>query len=83
MEPGTLVKLNINKIPLSRYCTMVHNQNRSFTIYPEHIGMYIKTIRFENTPPHGFYDIVLLLIEDSLVEAAPDAIEPLCLQNSV
>jgi len=69
MKPGTLVKLRNDQSDV--YNGVHHNGRGWFNVVHEHVGMYIKTIRKENT---FLSDIIL--IEDKLVEVAPGVMVP-------
>ena len=64
MKPGTLVKLSGR--PDRRYSGVHHIQKCWFTVLPEHLGMYIKTIRKEN----GVMSDIIL------IEVAPGVMVP-------
>ncbi len=74
MKPGTLVKLSGR--PDRRYSGVHHIQKCWFTVLPEHLGMYIKTIRKENKLNKLLSDTDIILIEDSLIEVAPGVMVP-------
>jgi len=69
MQPGTLVKLCRNQG--THYNGVDHLRQVWFNVLPEHVGMYIKTIRKENKI---LSDIIL--IEDKLVQVAPGVMVP-------
>lgn len=74
MKPGTLVKLSGR--PDRRYSGVHHIQKCWFTVLPEHLGMYIKTIRKENGVMSD-----IILIEDSLIEVAQWVMYPLKIED--
>jgi hypothetical protein len=73
MKPGSLVKLTVDR---RRYDGVDHVNKRWFLVLPEHIGMYVQTIRLENKL---LSDIIL--INESLVRVAPGVMESLKIED--